>query len=178
VGPCVRAWTSEWRRHVRPIHSAANAGFRGTAVSAATSSSESTPSSRRVPSEYRMRRWTGACGAAWTAPTAQRRAARGTFAPSVSRGVPNPGGTQGYSRGAEKRHAGGTRGRERGTPWHSERSRVRKLIPGAGVGEGVPAQTRRWTARHRAYVSTRRVPLAWSQFAESSHAVPCAALAM
>jgi hypothetical protein len=48
------------------------------------------------------------------------------------------------------------------------------------IGEGVPAKThaQRWTARQKADVSTRRVPLRWSQFAESSRAVPCAPLAM
>ncbi len=79
-----------------------------------------------------------------------------------------------------------------GTRGGSSKAVLKKLIPdgatagatvvGAHVGEvvGVPAQTRaqRWTTRQKAEVSTRRVPLRWSQFAENSRAVPCAPLAM
>ncbi len=51
---------------------------------------------------------------------------------------------------------------------------------GVGAGVGVAAQTHAqwWTARQKADVSTRRVPLRWSQFAESSRAMPCAPVVM
>jgi hypothetical protein len=53
---------------------------------------------------------------------------------------------------------------------------------GAGVLQrvGVPAQThaQRWTARHKADVSTRRVPIRCSQFAKSSRAVSCVPVVM
>ncbi len=51
---------------------------------------------------------------------------------------------------------------------------------GGGVGEGVAAQTnaQRWTARQKADVSTRRVPLRWSQIAQRSRTVPCTARGM
>jgi hypothetical protein len=69
-------------------------------------------------------------------------AIRGTFAPSVSKGLTAQGVPEGTQGGAQKRYACGTRGRKRGTPRHAG-----KLIPdgamagttvvGASVAEGV-----------------------------------------
>jgi hypothetical protein len=69
-----------------------------------------------------MRRWTGACGAAGPRRRNEQHKARSR---KREEGVPSPGGTQGYSWGAQKRYSIGTQGRERGAPM------VRKALEGA-----------------------------------------------
>ncbi len=166
--------------HKRPgvhAHAARALRFRGPAVLATTRAAA------RVPhrgGEYRANTargdGTGAWGAAWTAPTAQR-AARGTFAPSVRKGLVAQGVPEGTQGGAQKAVCNAVLEVVKGAPHGTQggtRGYSRKFIPdgatagttvvgasvgeragvsvGAGVGVGVTAQThtRRWTARQNA----------------------------